>query len=258
MMPTLGILGGMGPMATADFILKFVAMTPANRDQEHIPYILVNLPQIPDRTQSILGKGPTPLPMLLKGVEQLLKLEVGLIAIPCNTAHHWYDEIAAYSPVPVLDMPKISVERVPHGAKVMVLATAGTICSGFFQTYLESKGITFELPAPRTQQSLVDQCIESVKAGDSQAAGVILRALLTEASRRGVTHAILACTELPIALKHVGPTTIRVVDTTEELARAAVAYAVARGWNLPLEDRQLVPLKVDNHSESSRGRTPLY
>jgi aspartate racemase len=236
-MACLGILGGMGPMATADFIVKFVEMTPAARDQEHIPYILVNLPQIPDRTQAILGQGANPLPMLFKGVDQLIKLEVEVIAIPCNTCHHWYEEIAAYSPVPVLDMPKISVERVPVGAKALVLATAGTVSSGFFQAELEAKAIAYELPSPSTEQAMVDRCIQSVKAGCPEVAGDILRELLLAGSNRGVTHAILACTELPIALKYSGPTTVQVVDTTEELARAAIAYAVVRGWNLPLDDR---------------------
>lgn len=187
-MARLGVLGGMGSMATAEFILKLVEMTPATRDQEHIPYVLLNLPQIPDRTEAIVGNGVNPLPMLLQGIDQLLKLEVGIIAIPCNTCHHWYEEIASHSPVPVFDMPKIAIDRVPVGANTLLLATAGTVRSGFFQANLEAKRMVYSLPQSNAEQAMVDQCIHQVKAGHLAAAGGLLREVLRAATNRGVTH----------------------------------------------------------------------
>src|SRR3978361_916323 len=82
----LGVLGGMGPMATVDFMGKVVRNTPAARDQEHIPMIVCSAVRIPDRTEAILGRGPDPFPAL----RQLERAGATRIVIPCNTAHHWH------------------------------------------------------------------------------------------------------------------------------------------------------------------------
>lgn len=232
-MAYIGILGGMGPLATVNFISKLVEMTPASRDQEHIPYTLVNLPQIPDRSEAILRGGVSPLPMILKGLESLMRVEVGAIAIPCNTCHHWFEDIVRNCSVPVMDMAKISIERVPFHARTLLLATEGTIRSGFYQRGLSLRGINFELPRSESEQGLVDTCIKSVKTGNLESAGDDLRTVLSAAQARAITHVILACTELPLALRFAGPTTLTIVDTTEELARAVVAFAVERGWTSP-------------------------
>ena len=98
----LGILGGMGPLATADFYAKLIAQTPAARDQDHVPVVIYAVPQVPDRTAALLRGGATPVPALLAGLRTLVAAGAQAIAMPCNTAHAWFDELAAQSPVPLL------------------------------------------------------------------------------------------------------------------------------------------------------------
>src|SRR6201990_2931368 len=91
----LGVLGGMGPLASAHFMLRLTLLTPATRDQAHIPAVLWSDPRVPDRTRGKLSGGDDPLPWLLRGVRGLKAAGCGAIAIPCNTAHGWYDDMAA-------------------------------------------------------------------------------------------------------------------------------------------------------------------
>ena len=89
----LGVLGGMGPLATADFLQKLTLATKAGRDQEHIPLIVYGDCTTPDRTAAVLGTGPSPLPQLLAGIEFLNAARVSAIAIPCNSAHCWHKDL---------------------------------------------------------------------------------------------------------------------------------------------------------------------
>ena len=90
----LGVLGGMGPLATVDFLSKLIAETPAERDADHVPVLVYSVPQIPDRPAAILAGGASPLPEMLNGLRTLKAAGAACIAIPCNTAHYWYDALA--------------------------------------------------------------------------------------------------------------------------------------------------------------------
>src|SRR5690606_23936695 len=85
----IGVLGGMGPLATVDFMQKLVAATPASRDQEHVPALISAIPQIPDRTRAFQGHGASPLPAMLACARRLEAAGAGVIVMPCNTAHIW-------------------------------------------------------------------------------------------------------------------------------------------------------------------------
>ena len=100
--PVLGVLGGMGPLASAQFMLRLTQLTPANRDQEHIPTVLWSDPRVPDRTAAHLAGGADPLPWLLRGIKGLRQAGCGALAIPCNTAHGWYEQMMALAGVPIL------------------------------------------------------------------------------------------------------------------------------------------------------------
>src|SRR3954464_6570544 len=89
----LGVLGGMGPLASAQFILRLTQLTPAASDQDHIPTVLWSDPRVPDRIAGRAGTGPDPLPWFLQGISGLRQAGGGAIAIPCNTAHAWYGEM---------------------------------------------------------------------------------------------------------------------------------------------------------------------
>lgn len=229
----IGVLGGMGPAATADFLSKLVALTPARRDQDHLPVLVANLPHVPDRTAAILGHGPDPFPALQRGLALLNDAGAKLIAVPCNTAHHWYDDLVRVSRAPLLHIADAALAALPSGTglAVALLATRGTLAAGFYQRELLDKGHRVLLPDGPTQAWL-DDCIAGVKRGDVDAAAASLRQALDTMQSRGAAHAILGCTELPVAAAALGTQLpLPCVDTSLELARKAVRHAVALGWN---------------------------
>ena len=234
-MSRIGVFGGMGPSATVDFMDKLVQLTPARRDQEHLPVIVASLPHTPDRSRSILGQGPDPLPQLLQGIELLNSVGVGVIAIPCNSSHHWYDQMAAASPVPILHIARSCVAALEQGGAqhVAIFATRGALASGFYQRELAAHGIGHLVPDPQHAQPLVDDCIREVKAGDFAAAGASLGHAFRSAQEQGATAVIMGCTEIPIAARHTPAQGLHLVDSSLELARAAVNHALERGWNKP-------------------------
>ena len=231
--PRIGVLGGLGPAATVDFLDKLIRLTPATCDQEHLPVIVANLPQVPDRTSAIIGNGADPLPALLAGIDVLNQAGVGVIAIPCNSSHHWYAQIAAHSRAPMLHIAHACVAAVPPApsARVAVLATRGTLTSGFYQALLGERGIKALVPDAATGQDDIDACIRAIKAGDMAAGTAAFNRALAPLAAAGATAAILGCTELPIAARAAAPTPLTLIDSTLALARATVDYALARGWN---------------------------
>jgi len=232
-MSRIGIFGGMGPLATVDFLDKVVQLTPASRDQDHLPVIVASLPHVHDRSRAILGTGKDPLPQLLSGIDFLNEAGVGVIAIPCNSSHHWYGQLSARSRIPILHIAETCVAAMPQepGAIVSVFATRGALASGFYQRALEARGFRHTLPAAEGAQNEVDHCIREVKAGHMARAGEHLAAALADAANAGAAIVIMGCTEIPVAARHSGDTGLRLVDSSLELARATVNYALERGWN---------------------------
>ena len=147
-MSLIGVLGGMGPSATVDFMAKIIQLTPATRDQEHLPVIIANLPHVPDRSSAILGRGEDPLPALLRGIDMLNQAKVGVLAIPCNSSHHWYTEMAERSDAPIIHIAQACVAAIPasHQGRIAVLATRGALASGFYQEALRARGLEFVVP----------------------------------------------------------------------------------------------------------------
>lgn len=233
-MSVIGVLGGMGPAATVDFLAKLVRLTPARRDQEHLPVVVFGNPQIPDRSAAILQKGPNPLPRLLAGIEFLNRAGVGLIAIPCNSSHHWYEDLSARSRVPILHIAQISVAAVRPEAddRVAVFATRGTIVSGFYARELEFQRI-IRVPLDGALQDSVDACIQDVKSGRLDSAVARLQSAAAVAAGLGATALIMGCTELCVAAEIAGTLELKTVDSSLELAAAAVKFAIERGWNVP-------------------------
>jgi aspartate racemase len=232
----IGVLGGMGPAATADFLAKLVALTPAVRDQEHIPVLVNCRPQVPDRSAAILGAGPSPLPALLERLRQLVDWGAGAVVIPCNSSHHWYHPLQAASPVPILHIADAAVAALAGPARVAgpvaVLATRGALRSGFYQRKLAAAGYAWSLPEGPLQVQ-VDAVIAAVKGGDPDRAGADLARVWQGLAGAGAGAALLACTELPLAAARLPEPAFPVVDPSLELARAAVAFALAAGWNRP-------------------------
>lgn len=234
-MSRIGVFGGMGPSATVDFMEKLVRLTPASRDQEHLPVIVASLPHIADRSASILGQGPDPLAALLAGIDLFNHIGVGVVAITCNSAHHWYARMAARSQAPIIHIAQACVAAVPvsPAPRVAVLGTRGALQSGFYQDALRERGIAFMVPDADSGQVHVDECIRLVKAGDLSGGTASFDQALATLSASGVSAVIMGCTELPIAARGARATSLHLIDSTLELARATVAFALARGWNKP-------------------------
>lgn len=224
----IGVLGGMGPLATVDFLRKLVERTPAARDQEHVPLVVYSVPQIPDRTASIMGSGESPLPAMRAGLHMLEDAGARAIAIPCNTAHHWYDALARECRVPLLHIADCACAALGSGvAKVGLLATSGTLAAGFYQQRLAKHGYHCLIPPQDEIDTWVMPGISLVKAGDVRGGGALLQQALAALFERGAQRVILACTEIPPALERVAaPQLPLCVDATAALADACIQWSM--------------------------------
>lgn len=225
---TIGILGGMGPLATADLYTKIIRATPAKVDQDHLSVIIHADPTVPDRTAALLHGGEDPMPWLVHGAENLARAGADFIVIPCNTAHAFLDQIRAACPIPIVDMIDESARAVlalPGPVlQAGILATSGTVAANLYQSALTRHGMQFRVPDD-LHQSLVMETVGMVKAGEvnDQTVEPVLRAAswLEDA---GAGALLAACTELPVVL-HQQMVQIPLIDPTDVLARAAVRIA---------------------------------
>lgn len=200
----LGVLGGMGPLAGATFVLRLVQLTPAGNDQEHIPLLLCNDPEIPDRSSACMGDGPSPLPAMLRGIETLVVGGVDCIAIPCNTAHLWFDQLQAASPVPLLHIVESVIadlrrQGVTQG-KVGILGTPATIAMGLYQRYLSAAGYEPIELSPEDVQRLCVPAIAAVKGNRIDEAFAPAAEGIRLLAQQGANAVVLGCTELPLAV----------------------------------------------------------
>lgn len=201
----LGVLGGMGPLATADFLGKLVENTPAKVDQDHIPVIVYGDCTTPDRTANIVGAGPSPLPKLLAGIAHLELAGVKAICIPCNSAHCWYDELASAASVPVFHIVKASAEQVrkkaPEARTVGVLSTFGTHQMGIYRNTLADLGYSVVTPTDNEFHTLVSPAIAMIKANRLDEAEDVFHEAASRLRGRGAEIVILGCTEIPIGMR---------------------------------------------------------
>ncbi|KNC90923.1 aspartate/glutamate racemase family protein [Trabulsiella odontotermitis] len=203
----LGVLGGMGPLATLDFQRRLLDVTPAQSDQQQIPTVVWNVPQIADRQKALAGTGPSPLPQLLHGIEKLNKAGASHIAIPCNTAHHWYDALSDASEAPILHIVDATLDALAQSAqrpqRVGVIATKGTLEAGWYQTRLAQQDIEVVVPTEEElAQWFVPGCY-AVKRGALTEGGELLSLQANALFARGAQKLVLACTEVPVALEAV-------------------------------------------------------
>jgi aspartate racemase len=227
----LGVLGGMGPLASAQFMLRLTLLTPADRDQDHIPAVLWSDPRVPDRNMARLGSGPDPLPWLMRGVAGLLAAGCGAIAIPCNTAHGWFEPMARGAGVPILhiveaaaaDLRRIGITRGTIG----LMGTPATLAMRLYQDRLGALGWDIIEPEPAQMERLVTPAIASVKANRVSEAYQPLVEVVNSLASRGASAVVLGCTEIPLGIQ-AGPVEalrVPVIDTIDALARAAIKWA---------------------------------
>jgi aspartate racemase len=225
----LGVLGGMGPLASAQFMLRLTLLTPAARDQEHIPAVLWSDPRVPDRTKGKLEGGEDPGPWLLRGVRGLKAAGCGAIAIPCNTAHGWYEAMAAEG-LPILhivDAAAAELRRAAPGGTIGVMGTAATLRMRLYQERLEAQGWTCLVPSDEEMATRVTPAIGLVKANRVAEAEAPLAEVVGSLAARGAQAVVLGCTEIPLGLPAEGRAAlpVPVVDTIDALALASIAWA---------------------------------
>ncbi|KAE8756867.1 MULTISPECIES: aspartate/glutamate racemase family protein [Paraburkholderia] len=234
----VGVLGGVGPAATVDFMAKLVSNTPAARDQDHIKVMVEQNPQIPDRTEALLGNGDDPTLALYAACKTLEEGGADLIAIPCNTAHAFVDRIQPALTIPIVNMLTCTAdylrEAFPSLREVGVLATSGTLASRVYEKALEACGFVQIAPAATAQARLMNAIYGPSGAKAGYTSGECcddLAAAVDDLVAQGVQVIVLGCTELPLllrgsTLKRPDGLVVQLVDPTEVLAKRCVAYAL--------------------------------
>lgn len=223
---TVGILGGMGPAATAHFFERLIALTPAQKDQDHIPVIIYNNPGVPDRTESILGHGESCVPELQKGVSVLENAGADFIVMPCNTAHHYYDGLVSHAKVPIVNLIEEVVNAVldvqQNLQTIGLLATKGTLVSNLYQDAFRKKNIDVLVPE-EWETNDFQAVINRIKSGQRQS--LPTQTFAENLVQRGAQGIVLACTELSL-VKSEFKLSAPIFDSTEILANKAVRLAL--------------------------------
>ena len=223
--PRIGVLGGMGPLATADFLAKLAHATPARRDQDHFPITVDSTPQIPDRVAALEGRGEDPLPAMAAGAARLHAAGCALIAMPCNTAHLWYGQLAAQTPLPIVHIADAVNVELGSARRVGLLGTAMTIRHRLFPARLGDARVWLQ-PDSFEFDHFVTPGILAVKAGDLARGRQLLRESAKRLAARGADVLVLACTEIPLVLES-GDVEASLVDATRALAKHTIAMAQA-------------------------------
>ena len=197
---TLGVIGGLGPIATAHFLELVINMTDAKSDQEHLDMIIYNTPSIPDRTNYILDNTqPDPLPRMLSVGQALAMQGASQIAIPCMTAHYFFPQLEAGISAPIINSVAETVRHLKENGieKVGLMATDGTIRSGIFHRELEKQGLCPIVPDEKSQADVMHLIFRNVKSGTPAEMDRFFSA--ADALRhQGAQAIILGCTELSL------------------------------------------------------------
>lgn len=220
----LGILGGMGPLATANFYEEIIAATKVKSDQEHLDIILSSHASIPDRTSVILtGEGKEK--VLEKVKEDIALFEfasVGAIAIPCNTFHYFYDDVQSMTEIPIFNMIRLTLQRAKELGmnSLTIFSTTGTKYGGVYQKYASDMEIELIETTKEDDEKVMSIIYEVKKTGNT------LDPRMNDLLTQYLNHsdgAVLACTELS-CLQLDPQYTHRILDPVNILAQHAVLY----------------------------------
>ena len=226
-MKRLGIFGGMGPAASAEFVNRLVAQTPATCDQEHIPFVLWNNPQIPDRSTSLRNNDNRPLPFLLEGIQILKAARCDLIVIPCNTAHFWYDDMVKLK-VPIVHIVDSVADALRDAGvaagTIGVMGTQATVELGLYQYKLNKAGWTCIVPTKEEMDTLVQPAINLIKSGDMSRAYGMFMIVIDSLIARGATAVVLGCTEIPLAVNQDKRDAVPLINSIDSLVKSAIKH----------------------------------
>lgn len=226
-MKTIGIIGGMGPLATVHLFERIVLRTRAERDQEHIRVLIDSNTNIPDRTKAILGNGEDPVKELVNSAKILENSGADFLIMPCNTAHYFIGEIKKHVNIPFIDMPeetaKYTYEKYGKDAVVGIMATDGTIKSKIYENYYANQGIKTVIPV-KTQEKIMEFIYDVIKKGNYNAGADLLFECADELSELGANAFLLGCTELSSA-QYLYKFEGSFINPMEVLTEKAILYA---------------------------------
>ncbi|GII76227.1 hypothetical protein Sru01_12090 [Sphaerisporangium rufum] len=225
---TLGVLGGMGPAATAEFLRLLAARVPGSADQDHPRVLVLSEPAVPDRTAAILDGGPSPLPAIREGLATLVRWGADLLAVPCNTAHVSIDRLPDGPGAPLVHIVDATLaeaaRRAPEGG--WLTATTGTVVSGLYQRRAAALGYPLLVPGAAACEE-IHQAATLVKAGRTGEAARRYAAAAHALWRARRVPVLAACTELPLAYAAAALPPAMMVSSLDALAAACVAELYA-------------------------------
>ena len=227
----IGIIGGMGPEATVDFYREIIRLTPAQKDQDHIPVLIYSNPRVPERTRAILHGGEDPTPFLIEAAQILERGGAGILAMPCNTAHYFLPRVRPAVQIPILDMIEETFLRakaqIADMKAVGLLATTGTVESGVYRDVFARHGVSILTPAA-AEQDRIQQVIRQIKSDTyDRTRQDTLESVGSTLIGAGAQAVILGCTEIPLAF-NVARVNYPVINATRVLAQAAVDWALGK------------------------------
>ncbi len=222
-MKKLGILGGMGPLATCDLFRKVVENTRAGCDNDHIHIIIDNNSAIPDRTAAILRGGADPLPKMRESLERLTEAGADVVIMGCNTAHYFYDALGEGCKVERLNMLYETMAYLKSQGikKAGLLASSGTVESGIYARAAEKYGVELLTPEGEAQEAVMGVIYSGVKAGKADYDTAAFLETVDSLMASGAEVMILGCTELPLAMD-MYKLDFPSADPTLILAKAAI------------------------------------
>ena len=234
MRKTLGVIGGLGPMATAAFLELITKMTKAVTDQEHLHVLIDSEPRTPDRTGFVLGKGgEDPYPWLLKGGRNVRTMGAEVLAMPCNTAHAFYDRLQEELQLPFVNMIRETAKILQTAGvrTVGLMATEGTVQTGLYQRELEGFGIRTVAPDQDLQQQVHHLIFQNIKA-NRPAEMDRFRAVQRSLKDKGAEVIVLGCTELSVIKKNndIGPGFLDAMEVLAAKSVTACGAELARGY----------------------------
>jgi len=223
-----GVLGGMGPDATVDFMSKVIALTSGRSDQDHIRMIVDHNPKVPNRQAAILEGGEDPGPELARMARGLEAAGAEFLVMVCNSAHAFLEPIRQATALPLVSIIEVTLQEVlesaPGARRAGLLATDGLTASGIYQGALEASGLEPVLPGDEDSRSLM-ALIRKIKAGNrGEEVAREMGALAELLASAGADVIIAGCTEIPLVL-NAPVITVPVISSTDALARKTVALA---------------------------------
>ena len=223
----LGVLGGMGPAASAEFMTRLTAHTVASCDQDHIPTILWSDPRVPDRSSSIRNGDNLPLPWLEHGVRGLQSAGCTHIVMPCNTAHFWYNDLVKLgTPIThIVDSVADELRRIEViNTRIGILGTQATVEMGLYTNHLDALGWQCIGASRHYMDNFVQPAIKLIKSNNIDSAHELLMYAINDLINSGVDAIVLGCTEIPLAVTQQSERNIPLINSIDSLVKSTISW----------------------------------